>query len=589
MRKMRYKGVMGLLLGMGLIGLIAMESFLSRPESMVKKSAIQFPRDYFWSPVGHEIRVTGNFGELRSNHFHAGLDIDGTTGVPIYAAAEGYVSKISIQSGAYGNMLQIRHPNGYTTLYAHLDRFAPEIQAYVRAQQYKKERFELVLRPPEHLFPVVKGQEIAKMGNTGGSTGPHLHFEIRNTNTQEVYNPLLFGMPVDDRSAPQIRDLKVYVLNDQREIWDSQALPIGFQKDGTRELQGDTVRIGAQNVGFGIKAFDSTSGNHNDNGIYALRLFADDQLAYEWRMDVFSLDQTRYINAHVDYAALKRFGAWFHRCFILPGDALGQVYSPTLTKGLVKLDSNRPVKINVMVADAHGNADSLQFWVLQDPAKIQQYDTIENRLKLAYGKESKLMLGDLNLIMPKGALYETLTFNYFVSNKSEKGQFSPMHHIQDGKTPVHSYFEVQIRPYDLPESLRNKAVIAKCGDGKPDNCGASWRGDHLMSKIREFGQYCVMIDTTAPKITPVVFNKDMRKKSQMAFRISDNMAVNGLADGLYYRGTIDDKWVLFEYDRKRARLTHTFDSGLPPGMHRVRLEIRDDRENQAVFEKTFLR
>lgn len=579
----------GLLLSLCIVPFFAFEgpSPLSAPNPELIAAA--YPKDYFQAPIGTEVRLTGTFGELRSNHYHAGLDIDGNIGVPVYAAADGYVSNVKVQAGGYGNVLYIKHPNGYTTLYGHLDRFSSEIAQYVREIQYKKERFTVDLRPPETMFRVKKGQEIGKMGNTGGSSGPHLHFEIRNTATQKVMNPLLFGIPVQDNVAPEIRDMKVYFLNEKREVLGSKPFPVKRQKDGSYALEGDTVHIGGWRVGFGVKAYDSMNGSHNDNGIYALSMYADDNLAFEWRMDELDFGESRYINAHIDYSAQRRYSAWFHRCFVLPGDRLSN-YKRTETLGSVALFEEKPVKIMVKAVDAGGNTTSVTFWALRDAAHMETFEAPAHQFELPNDAESRIDLEDFRMIMPKGALYETLPLQYSSSPANGAHTFSNMHHVQNGLTPVQRYYEINIKPLNLPTHLKNKAVIAKCGSGKPDNCGASWKDGFLMTKIREFGDYCVMVDNTPPTITPVVFNKDMRKNKTMAFRISDNMDVNGLADGLYFRGTIDGKWVLFEYDKKRARITYTFDEHVVgSGAHTVRIVARDDRENEGSFERTFLR
>ncbi|HOY07140.1 MAG TPA: M23 family metallopeptidase, partial [Saprospiraceae bacterium] len=284
-----------------------------------------YPKDYFQSPVSSSIRLSGTFGELRPDHFHSGIDIKSATGrvgQPILAAADGFVDRVKVQASGYGNVLYVKHPNGYTTLYAHLDRFSPEIEKYVRENQYGKESFEVDLKPAEGQFTVKKGQEIAKLGNTGGSSGPHLHFEIRNSATDKMLNPQLFNLPIADNVAPEIRDMKVYFLTDNREVITSKPLPLQRDKKGQVGLEGDTVRFAAGRIGFGVKAYDHMNGLNNDNGVYAIELFADDKLAYEWRMGELDNEETRYNNAHMDYAARKRFGAWFHRCFVLPGNFL---------------------------------------------------------------------------------------------------------------------------------------------------------------------------------------------------------------------------------------------------------------------------
>ena len=197
------------------IALLALRAFDQPQQTAALLPALEketHPTNYFASPIAAPIRLTGTCGELRPNHFHAGLDIDGKIGDAVFAAGEGHVETIKVQAGGYGNIVYVRHPNGYTTVYAHLDRFTADIQAFVKKNQYERERFEVELKPPDGMFPVRKGQQIAYLGNTGGSTGPHLHFEIRSPSGKSV-NPLICGIPVPDNVAPDIRDMKIYFLN----------------------------------------------------------------------------------------------------------------------------------------------------------------------------------------------------------------------------------------------------------------------------------------------------------------------------------------------------------------------------------------
>lgn len=550
-----------------------------------------YPQNYFRLPVNTEgFRISGSFGELRENHFHTGLDIShntGRTGQPILAAAAGHIYRIRVQSNGYGNVLYLKHPNGYTTVYAHLDKFAPEIARYVKQAQYKQERFEVDLYPKAAVFQVKKGEQIGVMGNSGSSEGPHLHFEIRRTSNQKALNPLLFGLPVQDRTPPEVRDMKVYFLNENREVLYGQPFPVEPRADGTLGPKGgDTVRIPAWRVGFGIRAFDQMTGNTvNKNGLCTLTLLANDKLTYQWYADEIDFDESRYLNAHTDYSAYKRYEAWFHRCFVLPGDKLSN-YARTESLGMIPIFKEKPVKITIWAADAHDNTTTVNFWVLRDdpaPLPLNQY-----QFELPHEAETRVDMDGFSLALPKGTLYETLFFRYSTT-PARSGLFAPVHQVHDETVPLHRYGTLGIRPESVPENLRPKAVVVRLGTGRPTNCGGVWKENVLETRVRDFGAYSVMVDTTPPTIKTVVFDANMRKKSSLSFVVTDNFDTDANARSLRYRGTVDGKWVLFEYDRKRSRLTHVFDGRIARGSHTLRLVVTDDRGNEAVFERDFVR
>ncbi len=545
------------------------------------------PTDYFGQPVSGGIHLTGTCGELRPNHFHAGLDIDGVVGNPIFAAAEGYIETIKVQASGYGNVLYVRHPNGYSTLYAHLDRFAADIQQFVKNSQYERERFEVELKPPVGMFKVAKGQQIAYLGNTGSSGGPHLHFEVRSPSGKAV-NPLLCGIPIVDNIAPDLRDMKIYFLNDRREVLGSKAFSLQKDKKGNIGLEGDTVRIGGAKIGFGVKTYDRSNTRRNDNGVYSVALFTNDALAFQWTADEFDFDDSRYLNAHIDYAAQQRYGTWFHRCFTLPGDFLSN-YTRTETMGAISLSAEVPTKITLKISDAAGNVRKLNFWALRDDAAMETFVSAPFQFLLPFDSESHVDLDGISMTFPKAALYESVQLQYMSSQDSSSDIFSPMHHLHDERTPVHKPFDLKILPTHLPPALRSKAVIANCNSGRPDNCGGTWQGEWLSTRVRTFGDFCIMADTIPPRITPVIFAADMRRKTTMAFRILDNFAITGTADNLSYRGTIDGNWVLFEFDKKRNRITYEFDDRVGKGSHTVRITTKDDRGNEGVFEGKFIR
>ena len=551
-----------------------------------------YPKDYFDMPVKTAIRLSGTFGELRPNHFHSGIDISsasGSIGQPIYAAAEGFVDRIRVQESGYGNVLYIKHPKGYTTVYAHLDKFSAAVEQYVKEAQYKRERFEVDLSPPDGMFKVKKGEQIGRMGNTGSSEGAHLHFEIRHTASQKALNPLLFGLPIPDRVPPELRDMKVYFLNERREVLNSKAFPIERRADGSFGVKGDTVRLPAWRVGFGLKTIDRSNGNtKNKNGIYALTLLADGQAAFQWHMSELDFDETRYLNAHTDYPARERYGAWFHRCFVLPGDRLSN-YARTESLGAIPLYKERPVKITLKATDANSNVSTVSFWALRgDPVDpVPQPDC---QFELPFDVDNHIDLEGFSMTVPKGALYETLYLQYSSEANHRFGNLSALHHVHDETIPLHRSMLLSLSPkVNISQMLSPKAVIARAGNGRPVNCGGIWSGGQLQTRVRSFGDYCIMLDTVAPTITPIAFSADMRRKNTIAFRVQDNFRTDGSADNLEYRATVDGKWVLFEFDRKRARLSHTFDGRIAPGTHTLKLTVKDDRGNEAVFERKFTR
>lgn len=548
----------------------------------------EYPQNYFSLPVdAPSVRLSGTFGELRSNHFHSGIDLSGNIGQPIYAAAGGYVHRIRVQAGGYGCALYIRHPNGYTTVYGHLHQFKEEIARYVKGKQYRKEQFEVDLYPGEKAFPVKKGELIGLMGNSGSSEGTHLHFEIRRTADQKTLNPLLFNLPIPDREKPELLAVKAYCLNDRHETVNAVVLPTVQRANGVYGLKsGDTIALPAWRVGFSLQAFDRATGNPcNKNGLFSLRLFADGQQVFAWRAQELDFNETRYLNAHTDYAARKRSGEWFQRCYILPGDRLS-MYERTDNSGVVPLYQGRLTSIVIEAADPNGNTSTLRFWVQR--AEISPTAPPAYYRQMPWDASHRIEMDDFSLDFPSGTLYETLYFQYAVSPPII-GSVAPVHHIHSNETPLHRYGTLSLRPTQLPPALASKAVILYLDGKRPESVGGKWTNGAVEARIRELGRYTVAVDTVPPTIEPLAFATNMRGKPFMAFTIKDNLPVSGMARGLRYRATVDGKWVLFEYNPKNKRLTHYFDEHIAAGEHVLRLSVTDDRANTSVFERKFVR
>lgn len=546
-----------------------------------------YPKGYFRSPVREAVRLSGTFGELRPNHFHAGIDIKGAVGQPLFAAAEGYIQLIKVSSDGYGKVLYLRHPNGYLTVYAHLDAFTEEVEELVRAYQYAQESFEVEIRPEAGRFPVAQGDSIGTMGLTGRSYGPHLHFEIRDAKTDRPINPLLFGdFGVKDKTSPNMYGLRLYEMDEAGNTCAERNIGL-VPKGKGYGIKGDTLRTAARRLGLGLKVYDQADGVPNWNGIYSLEMLRDDSSFFYFDFEAFSFDETRYLNAHIDCEQQVRDNSFFNRCFILPGNALS-IYRHNGQQGLLRTQPHRAQKIKMLAKDAQGNKVELVFWVRQQgtpppcPTPFHNY-------RLLHQSANVIDDGNLRIHLPPGALYQDLPLRYIAAPDRSKGIFSTVHQIHRATTPLHRHFELAIRPtQSMSEAQQAKAFIAYCVSNSQEviNCGGEWKDGRLHATVRAFGDYCIMLDTEPPVIKAVNMPAKAKRGDTLAFTISDNYPSSSSEPT--YRATIDGQWVLMRYDAKNARLSHTLDGTMPPGRHQLRLEVSDPLGNTAVFEQAFL-
>ncbi len=553
-------------------------------------NAVKYPQDYFRSPVDKTIYLSGTFGELRPNHFHAGIDIkayNGKVGQALYAAADGYISRIKVSSGGYGNVLYMTHPNGYTTVYAHMHQFADRIAKYVKESQYQKKRFVVELFPAKDQFVFKKGEVIGKLGTSGRSFGPHLHFEIRDSRTEKPINPLLFGFQVKDNIAPKLHQLKAYFLSDKLNTLDTKTYSLQKLAKNRYRIKGDTLVLGAWRVGFGIKAYDHMNGVPNWNGVYKVDMLQDDVLSYNYEMETFAFSESRFINAHLDYEEQVSKKSYFNRCFRLPGNKLS-IYEEGSSKGLIELSAHKATKITMEVRDVEDNISVLEFWAKRGTVKEPESESFN--YFLPFNEENIIENSTIKIHFPEGTLYEDLYMKYRTSRDDSQNVHSLVYHIHDYKTPVHRYYDLSIMPGSLPEELKSKAFIAYCGkDQQMLNCGGTWKGDKLVAKVRNLGDFCIMVDQKAPTITPVSFRSNMRGFSKMTFKIKDNFKTTGKAEDMKYSATVDGKWILMEYDAKNDLLIHRFDKSIGPGKHVLKLAVSDNRGNEKVLERSFTR
>lgn len=550
----------------------------------------KYPTHEFSSPVNRVIKLSGTFGELRSNHFHAGLDIkslNGTIGDPIYAANDGFVSRIRVQEFGYGNVLYLEHPNGFTTVYAHLDRFSPELEAYIKREQYSAEAFAVDLYPDTGQFTVKQAEQIGNMGNSGHSYGPHLHFEVRHTKGQVPVNPLHFGYAVADQRPPVIQQLIVYEFDDAGQLLHSKTIQPKVITSGKYTFD-NPVAVASSKISFAVRTYDTHDGASNQNGVYSIDCKVDDDPSFAFTFDEIPFDQTRYLNAHIDYKRKIKENKFYHRCHPLEGNKL-PIYYTGIDKGLIHLNAEQHRKVTLQVADFNGNISTVTLEVIRDISLASKTTTSPVYQLMAHPDEvSVLSQPGIQVVWPIGSFYEKTPLHIDVIPSEGLSSFSPHFIITPTDVPVHYFFDINIEALAVPDHLREKVFVARCEpNGSIVNCGAVWIGNNLSTGARQLGTYTIMADTIAPKISALHFGPRMTGWSRMAFKISDNYSIRDRGRDLLYDAWVDGQWIMMSLDGKSGILTHTFDGRIPPGEHQLVIKVTDDRGNESILEKTF--
>jgi hypothetical protein len=538
----------------------------------------QYPKNDFRAPLDIPMQLSGNFGELRPNHFHAGFDLktNQREGLSVHAIADGYVSRIKISTFGNGKCIYITHPNGYTSVYGHLQTTVDEIQEYVKKTHYKEKAYEIEMFLKPNELPVTKGQIIALSGNTGSSEGPHLHFEIRDNKTEFVINPLFFGFDknIKDTQKPTLTSLYVYPLDNATVNQSKQPLLVNMtlQKDGTY-LAGKVKTNGK--IGFGINAVDNDDVSHNKNGVFNVSGFLNGNQNYNYQFNTYSFDEMRYINAFIDYSRYKKTSQRIQKLFMKTPFALSIVKTDS-DRGIISAQPNLASTYRIEVSDYFGNQNSITVPIEYDTATpLVQAEPVTSKYFIKYNKDSNFEKDNMSVFFPAGTFYEDFNMNFDVRNNKI--------YIHDDTVPVHSNFTITIRDTVYPESLRDKLYIGK---GTSYN-GTIRKGDVFTAKAKILGQYGLVLDTIAPviRIAKPVEGKWISDQKKIDFTISD--AVSGIKS---YNGYLNGNWVLFEYENKARRITHTFDNELLlDGENVLKVEVIDNVGNSAIFETRFFR
>ena len=543
-----------------------------------------YPQGYFRDPLNVPISLAGNFGELRPNHYHMGLDIrtEKRENLPIYAAAEGYIAKVKVEPAGFGQAIYINHPNGYTTVYAHLNEFFPELSAYVKQQQYKLESWRVFLTLPVGMFPVKKGDFVAFSGSTGGSEAPHVHFEIRNTTTDVNLNPMLFGLPIQDNTRPTILRLAVY--DRTRSIYEQSPVLIPLRKTGNSyTTAGKVINAPSSKASFAISAFDTNSGTPNRNGIYQAVIYDNDKPVTGFQMDNISYENTRNINAHIDYKTKANGGPFLQQLFQLYG-YVNSIYHSVRGDGTIDLTDGVIHNMKIEVKDPYGNTSDLKFSVRFPGVKRNVAEPSGKTFypQMLDGYEAE----DCAFYIGEKCLYDSVHIHYARIASMSPNSVSAIHVIGQPYIPLQDSLLVRIKPtQNTPIKNSNRVVMQRFAGNKKTVQKVEWQSGWASAKFRDFGSFQLLVDEEPPSIQPIGFAEgaNLSRVSRIVFVVKDNLEVFK-----NFRAELDGKWLRFSNDKGKSFI-YIFDERCPPGPHTLKIMVEDEAGNQAARVFNFTR
>ena len=522
-------------------------------------------------PLKNKPQLSANFGELRSNHFHSGIDLktNATVNMPVYSIEKGYVSRINVSASGYGLALYVTHPTGHTSVYAHLNAFSHKIAAFIKAKQYEKESYEIDIPVPANELPVQKGEQIALSGNTGGSAGPHVHFEIRDTETEHALDALPFYVnQIPDTSRPSFQGIAVYPI-DNKGIVNGYAnpvrLPVNISKSGNQSV--NTVNAWGK-IGLGIKAVDRMNGQSNVFGVKNIRVYVDNNLIFSSTLNRFPFDKTRMLNTYTDFVNWKLRKSFYTLLYLEPGNTL-PIYNKVANNGIIDINEERAYAIRYEIEDNNHNKNTLNFTINGKQGVISL--TPSSDQFMMWNTDNSFLKMDMVLTIPANNLYNNLPFNYKrIDNNS---YLSDIHQINNRPVPLHNSASlwIKLKTDNLPNK-QNYGVVKLSSEGN-NWIGGIYKNGGVEASIRELGdKYAVDYDNIYPSISPVSINT-WAKTKKIIIQAKDTKS--GISS---FRGEIDGKFALFAHDMKSANYIYTFDErmGNPSGQSRqLKITVTD--------------
>jgi murein DD-endopeptidase MepM/ murein hydrolase activator NlpD len=597
--------------------------------------------NYYLFPIKPGIRNTlaGTMGELRSSHFHTGIDIrtGGRQGIPVQAAADGYISRIRVSGGGYGYSLYLKHPNGKTTVYAHLKSFRDEIEEYVKENQYRKQTFEINLFPENDQFVFSKGDTIALSGNTGSSGGPHLHFDLRDEN-QDLLNPLSYGFDeVIDTRSPFASTLAIQPFDLDSRISGRFAREV-FKLTGKKNIYTTDTITAIGEIGLELNAWDKMDGTRFRTGINEISVTVDGELLFQQLIESWSFSRARSFYQHINYESLINYGRRYHKLYVDHGNNL-KFYTPTSTSGRINIESGKFYNAEIKMVDSYGNESFVRFVIKGSNkadqiveklntasyvGKIYKYvadSTTADQARIQVGSESYLVnksystsngapvfLWDLRKALPEKISLNDTTFSthllslvpsgkeykvfnghvdVFFNKRSlfdslafeisyRKDSLLPNSIVALGNRniPLRGYVSIVLKPDTTFEDTEHTAIYQVYGKQSFGFVGGEWKEGYIEAQIRSFGEFTVLTDSVGPIIKPLIVNRD-----RIVFKLDDKLS--GIKE---INATLNGEWLLIAGDPKRKQYWAEKRNLENNYAGEFVLEVTDNANNKKVYK-----